>query len=751
MTAIRLLIGGRVQGVGFRPFVYRLAHAHGLCGWVRNGAGVVEIEARGLASALKTFTEAVIAQSPAIAHPRLLELSDLADGCVTHEDFRILASCPGATPRNHLPPDYAICPNCLAELESPLDRRYRYPFINCTECGPRYSLITSLPYDRSNTTLSAFPMCPDCQREYQDPSNRRFHAEPIVCAVCGPQLRFIASGEYFDNTGPALAAAVSALHRGAIIAIKGVGGYHLICDARNESAIKRLRTRKPRPDKPLAVLFGEDLSDLYKNTKPSHEHALQLRSPARPIVLVPLRNDHVLAPSIAPYLSEIGAMLPYSPLHHLLSEDFGGPLVATSANSTGQPVFTDEVEAEQQLTGVADGWLHHNRPITHQVDDSVIQVIAGRARNLRIGRGLAPLEIELPWRLARPVLAVGGHIKNTVALAWDNRIAVSPHLGELDSPRALALFENTITDLQHLYGIQAETIICDAHPGYASTQWAKRQALPTNHVWHHHAHASAVVGEHPGPTRWLAFTWDSVGIGPDGTLWGGETLYGSPGCWKRVGHLRPFRLPGGNRASYEPWRSAAALCWEIDLPWPRIEDDMPSHVSILLRKAWDAELNCHVTTAAGRIFDAAAALLGLVRHTSFEGQGPMYLEALAKGNAEAIPLPLSLDSTGLWITDWAPLIPMLCDVRDRSAAERAASFHESLAQAIISQTHAMHHYEVDAIALAGGVFQNRRLTERVLQLLQNDGYTVHFGENIPCSDAGLCFGQIIEYAAPNTD
>lgn len=751
MTAIRLLIGGRVQGVGFRPFVYRLAQAHRLTGWIRNGAGIVEIQARGPASVLKDFAEAIIAQSPTIAHPRLIEYTNLAEGDIVHDDFRILPSCPGTTPRNYLPPDYAVCPDCLAELENPLDRRYRYPFINCTQCGPRYSLITALPYDRPNTTLSGFPMCADCQQEYQDPHNRRFHAEPIACAVCGPQLSFIAPGEYLDGSGPALAAAVSALHRGAIIAIKGIGGYHLVCDARNESAVKRLRTRKPRPDKPLAVLFGEDLSDLYNNTEPDHEHAVQLQSPARPIVLIPLRSDHVLAASIAPCLTDIGAMLPYSPLHHLLCKDFGAPLVTTSANSAGQPVFTEAAEAEQYLTGIADAWLHHNRPITRPVDDSVMQVIAGRARNLRIGRGLAPLELELPWRLEQPILAVGGHIKNTVALAWDNRIVVSPHLGELDSPRALALFEKTITDLQRLYAIEAETIIYDAHPGYASTQWAKGQTLPANRVWHHHAHASAVVGEHPGPTHWLAFTWDSVGLGPDGTLWGGETLYGSPGCWKRVGYLRPFRLPGGNRASYEPWRSAAALCWEIELPWPRIEDDMPSHVAMLLRKAWDVDLNCHTTTAAGRIFDGAAALLGLVRQTSFEGQGPMYLEALAKENAEAVQLPLSLDPNGLWITDWAPLIPMLCDVRHRSAAERAASFHESLAQAIIAQVHAMQHYAVDAIALAGGVFQNRRLTERVLQLLRNDGYTVHLGESIPCNDAGLCFGQIVDYAGQDDE
>ena len=748
-ASIRLVVGGRVQGVGFRPFVYRLAHRHGLSGFVRNGSGVVEIEASGPGEALDAFAAAVVVEAPAIARPQLLERATPAREPDAAQDFRILPSRSGETPRNHVPPDYYTCPDCMAELENPADRRYRYPFINCTQCGPRYTLIRALPYDRPSTTMADFPLCPDCRTEYEDPLNRRFHAEPVACPVCGPKLSFVAAGTRTHGNEAALAAGIAALRAGEVLAVKGVGGYHLLCDARNEDAVVRLRARKPRPHKPLAVLFAENLADLRTAAAPGPVHEEQLRAPERPIVLVPLRRKHGLAPSIAPGLAEVGALLPYSPLHHLLCADFGGPLVATSANLSGEPVLTDNAEAETRLAEIADAWLHHNRPIERPADDSVLRIVAGRARPLRLGRGLAPLELELPGRLQRPVLAVGGHMKNTVALAWEDRVVVSPHLGELDSPRSRELFARTIDDLQRLYGVEAEALLCDAHPDYASSRWAAARQLPLEKVWHHHAHASAVAGEFPESGHWLAFAWDGVGLGPDGTLWGGETLCGAPGWWRRVGRLRTFRLPAGNRAGREPWRSAAALCWETGLEWPREQDGLTHDAALLARKAWESGLNCHVSTAAGRVFDAAASLLGLARQTSFEGQGPMYLEALADASAEAIALPLKRDAEGLWTTDWSPLLPMLRDAR-RNPAQRAACVHESLALAILGQARALReHYTVEAVALCGGVFQNRRLAERVLELLGADGFTARLGERIPCNDAGLSFGQIIEHLGTN--
>ncbi|MEJ2630062.1 MAG: carbamoyltransferase HypF [Acidihalobacter sp.] len=748
MAAVRLLVGGRVQGVGFRPFVYRLAHRHGLNGFVRNGSGVVEIEASGPNEALETFTAAVIAEAPAIARPQLLEHTTRPVGVDDAQNFRILPSSAGDAPRNHVPPDYFTCPDCLAELADPANRRFRYPFINCTQCGPRYTLIRTLPYDRPNTTMGDFPLCPDCLAEYENPLDRRFHAEPVACPVCGPRLGFVAAGRRVDGNDAALAAAVSALRHGAIVAVKGVGGYHLLCDARNEDSVRRLRARKPRPHKPLAVLFAEDMRDLRAAADPAPAHEEHLRSPERPIVLVPLREGHGLAPSVAPGLAEIGALLPYSPLHHLLCADFGAPLIATSANPSGEPVLTDTAEAEARLTDVADAWLHHDRRIERPADDSVLRVITGRARSLRLGRGLAPLELDLPQRLERPVLAVGGHMKNTVALAWENRVVVSPHLGELDSPRSRDLFTRTIDDLQRLYGVTAEILVCDAHPDYAGSRWAAEQGLPLRRVWHHHAHASAVAGEFPGPEHWLAFAWDGVGLGPDGTLWGGETLCGAPGRWQRVGRLRPFRLPGGNRAGREPWRSAAALCWEAGLEWPWKDDEIAPDVASLTRQAWEADLNCHTSTAAGRVFDAVAALLGLARQSSFEGQGPMYLEALADdAPADALELPLAYDEDGLWTTDWAPLLEMLRDAH-HCPARRAACVHESLALAMLWQARALRErYVIEAIALCGGVFQNRRLAERTLELLTADGFAVHLGEKIPSNDAGLSFGQVIEHLA----
>lgn len=741
--ALRLTISGRVQGVGFRPYVYRLAHDFDLRGWVRNETGTVEIWVEGALAALESFEQALLQQAPPLARPRLASRSSAEPQAF--ETFKILPSREDAPARIHVPPDYFACDDCLRELYDPTNRRYRHPFLICTQCGPRYTLIGVLPYDRHNTTMADFAMCPECRREYENPLDRRFHAEPIACPACGPRLRFTAPGSSTDRDNKtALTHAVAALRAGKIIAVKGIGGYHLMCDARNDIAIARLRAKKPRPHKPLAVMFpargADGLETIRAVAELTPEHEQWLRDPVRPIVLVNKKVHAPLSQRIAPGLREVGIMLPYSPLHHLLLEEFGGPLVATSGNISGEPVLTQNDDVSQRLSHVAEAFLHHDRPIQRPADDPVYRVIASFARPLRHGRGSAPLELTLPFTLNKPVLAVGGHMKNTVALAWDNRVIVSPHIGDLDAPRSLSVFEQVITDLQNLYDVRAQAIVCDAHPVYVSSRWARRTGLPVTPVLHHYAHASALAGEHGDVKNWLVFAWDGVGYGADGTLWGGETLLGSPGHWQRAGSLRPFYLPGGEKAGREPWRSALSLCWEAGLEWKQCPED-----PMLAHHAWRRRLNCPQTTSAGRLFDAAAALTGLHYRSSYEGQGPMLLEAACTGDgAQAIPLPMTKNRQGFWETDWAPLLPFLMNSK-LTVTERADGFHASLAQAMVAQANALReeHGEL-AVGLTGGVFQNRVLTERALAALRENGFDVRLMHQVPCNDGGISYGQIIE-------
>ena len=825
-----ITLRGRVQGVGFRPFVYRTALAHGITGWVRNVNGAVEIHAEGAPDDLDAFTHALLRDAPPLSAPGPLAIAPRApEGGA---GFVIRDSEVADEADIHLPADGFVCADCLAELHDPANRRHRYPFINCTQCGPRYTLITALPYDRPNTAMRDFALCADCRTEYENPLDRRFHAEPIACPVCGPHLGFSLShlkvegrregespeqnnhartdsplsptplpggargtvgdvllpqsthaiatapqplshhalspseGEGWGEseapaqsnhlrTAPplsptrlpggargysddetALAAAVAALRTGKILAVKGVGGYHLMCDARNDAAIATLRARKPRPAKPLAVMFS-DLAALQHEaaTTPATEHLLV--SPERPIVLLPRRPDGTLSAHIAPGLGEIGCLLPYSPLHALLLADFGAPLVATSGNLSGEPVLTDNAEAQTRLAHLADAFLHHDRPIVRPADDPVYRPIAGVPRPLRLGRGSAPLELDLPEALGEPVLALGSHMKNTVCLAWDRRAVLSPHIGELDTARSLDTLAQVADDLQRLYLVRATRLLVDRHPGYGYRRYARDSGLPVFEAWHHRAHASALAWEFPHEKDWIVFTWDGTGLGEDGSIWGGEALVGAPGRWRRAASLRPFRLPGGDRAGREPWRAAAALLWETNAPAP--------FAPAALHTAWQRGLNAPGSSAVGRLFDAAAALTGVCSHASFEGEGPMRLETLVDTAAEAIPLPLARDAAGVWRSDWAPLLPMLIDPA-RPLAERAACFHHSLAQALVDQAiHLREETGLDNVGLTGGVFQNRILAEAALARLAAAGFAVHLPARIPVNDAGLSFGQVIEF------
>jgi hydrogenase maturation protein HypF len=744
-SARRIVLSGYVQGVGFRPFVYRLAQRHGLTGQVQNRLGQVVIVAAGADDQLARFEAELVSAAPPLARPHIDESCQIE--APPAAVFSIAESSADAAARVFVPPDYFMCEDCRRELHDPADRRFRYPFINCTQCGPRYTLIEALPYDRSNTSMAGFALCDDCLREYRDPGDRRFHAEPVACPACGPQLRYASGiGEPRASAADALAATLKRLNCGGIVAIKGIGGYHLMCDARDEAAVAALRQRKHRPDKPLAVMFpiaGQDgLDAVRRYAEPARIEAELLLSPARPIVLVNKSPHRALARNVAPGLREIGVFLPYSPLHQLLLESFGAPLVATSANISGEPVLTDGDEVERRLGKVADAFLHHDRRIVRPADDPVYRRIANRMRPLRIGRGCAPLELTLPWRQREPLLAVGGHMKGTLALSFDDRVVVSPHIGEMDSPRSIAVFEQVAADLQALYNVTAERIVCDAHPGYTTHRWAREQGLPVETVWHHRAHASALAAEFEQDDDWLVFAWDGVGYGEDGTLWGGEAFLGRAGLWRRAASFRPFRLPGGERAGREPWRSAAALFWTAGHAWHESPDRQG-----LAEKAWHERLNCPETSAVGRLFDAAAALVCHCHVTSFEAQGPMLLEALVTGPGDALRLPLTRDEDGVWRSNWEPLLYQLAD-GTRSARVRAEAFHTSMARALLDQALRLRDESgAECVGLTGGVFQNRALAEQARALLEADGFRVFLPRALPCNDAGLAFGQAAEFAA----
>ncbi len=732
-----LQVSGKVQGVGFRPFVYRLAVREGIRGWVCNTNGRVEILARGSTGALQRFRKALVEEAPDIARPRLEPVepvdADIPPG------FRIRRSRSAGKADIHLPVDYHLCDDCLGELLDPGDRRYRYPFINCTQCGPRYTIIRELPYDRLATSMAGFTLCRQCEAEYRDPLSRRFHAEPIACPRCGPQLAFD------DFRGdPALEAAVEALCRGRILAVKGIGGYHLLCDAADEKAVERLRRNKPRPHKPLAVLFPAPADDplffVRRAAVPTAGEKRLLLSPARPIVLCRKAGNSGLAEQIAPGLHEIGVMLPYSPLHYLLLEAFGGALVATSGNISGEPVITEGEMAENRLAGVADAFLHHDRPIVRPADDSLYRTIGGRPRLLRHGRGVAPLELALPFELPHPVMALGGQMKNTVALGWGRRMVISPHIGDMGTLRSETVFAQLVGDLQQLYKVKVKAFLCDAHPGYFTHRWAAARGLTVTQVLHHYAHASSLFLEGASDEAQLVFTWDGVGYGKKGVLWGGEAFVGAPGRWRHYASFRPFRLPGGEKAGREPWRSAAALCWELGLPFER-------NGSGLLHHAWQRGLNSPATTAVGRLFDAAASLLGVCDSASFEGQGPMWLEALAEGgDARGVVLPMARDAEGILRLDWSPLLELLLD-EEPDRRERAAAFHATLARAIAQvATQARDELGIGKAGLSGGVFQNRLLTEQATRELEALGLE-HLSppEGITVNDGSLSAGQILEY------
>ncbi|MBT4839022.1 MAG: carbamoyltransferase HypF, partial [Methylococcales bacterium] len=584
-----------------------------------------------------------------------------------------------------------------------------------------------------------------CQAEYSNPLDRRFHAQPIACADCGPTINFVLNdGSQHCKGENALIKAVDALKSGQIIAVKGIGGYHICCDATNDYAVLELRRRKKRSDKPLAVLFpslGDDevecLNDFVNLTIAQQ---ILVQHPQRPIVIMdqPVKG---LSQYITPTLQGVGAMLPYSPLHYLLLDQLKLPIVATSANISGEPVMTDNDEVEQRLSGIVDGFLHHNRPIHRPADDSVYRIVNHKAYPIRLGRGISPLELRLPFQFEQPCLAVGAFTKNTIALGWDDRMVVSPHIGDLESLKSQDVFEKVIDDLQSLYRVQPEIVLCDAHLSYPNSRWAKKQGISVNTIFHHFAHASALYGEHRHQGDLIVFAWDGVGLGVDGTLWGGETLVGQPATWQHTGQLRQFKLPGNDKVARQPWRSAVSIGWELDL------DVMPMTAEIsLLKQAWVKNINSPVTSAVGRLFDAASCLIGLGDNVSFEGQGPMQLESICQQGSQWIDLPIT-HTQDIEEIDWAPLVDMLLD-DSKSQEYRSMMFHNSLVRSLLALAIRMRErFGISDVGLTGGVFQNKRLVENAVELLKINGFNVLLASKIPCNDAGISFGQLMEWGA----
>jgi len=753
---LRIAAGGAVQGVGFRPFVYRLAEELGIAGWCQNTPHGVYIEAEGERAIVEQFRMRLEREPPPRAAIHTLEVSWLDP--IGFGGFEIRPSAIDGRATAEVMPDLAMCADCRRELLDPRDRRYRYPFINCTNCGPRFSIIEALPYDRSRTSMRRFPMCEACQREYDDPANRRFHAEPNACPVCGPHVAlWNSAGEEAATNGEALQQAVAALTAGGIVAVKGLGGFHLFVDAANENAVARLRARKHREEKPFALMYP-DMAAVSRDARLSADEMRLLASVESPIVLVDRREENDgIARSVAPASRSLGVMLPYTPLHHLILDDFGRPLVATSGNRTDEPICTDEQDALERLRDIADLWLVHDRAIVRHVDDSIVRFIAGREMVLRRARGFVPM----PIRLSDPapaVVGVGAHLKNTVAITTGAGLVVSQHIGDLESEEASAAFREVLGSLEGLYGVRPDAVVVDQHPDYLSTLYGRALGLPVTAVQHHYAHVAACMAENDLRGSALGVAWDGSGYGPDGTVWGGEFLAVTDTTWSRLACLRPFRLPGGERAVREPRRSAiglvAALGGADAVEDLRQDDGFGRSEVDLLVQMTTRGVNAPVTTSAGRLFDAVASLVGLRHTASFEGQAAMELEsAVAPGEDGSYPFeigpPTDGQRMGTWqpprlVVDWALLVrALLEDVRHATPAETvAARFHNTLAEVIVAIA------EIAAeprVILTGGCFQNRYLTERAIARLREVGFRPYWHQRLPPNDGGISAGQVAAF------
>ncbi|HEX8988961.1 MAG TPA: carbamoyltransferase HypF [Rhodocyclaceae bacterium] len=751
ISARRIRVTGVVQGVGFRPFVWRLARDLALAGWVRNDAEGVEILAEGVPAALDRLAERLRREAPPLA--RVDDIRVSAAHVAGHPDF-IIAESAGGRMGTAIGHDTGVCPACLAQLLDPDDRRWRHAFITCTHCGPRYTVTRRLPYDRPQTSLAPFPLCPDCAREYADPADRRFHAETTCCPQCGPQLQLLdAAGARID--GDAVASALRLLREGGILAVKGLGGFHLACDARNAEAVARLRERKAREEKPFAVMAA-NLAAAALLTEFGAEERAQLEAPERPVVLLRKRPgaDAALA-GVAPGLAWLGIMLPYTPVQWLLFHEAAGRpagtgwlaepqellLVMTSANPGGEPLVTGNDEARRRLEAIADGYLLHDRDIVVRCDDSVVRRSAEGFQAIRRARGYTPRAIRLK-RAGPSVLALGGWFKNTICITRGDEAFVSQHVGDLDNAATCGFLEETVEHLLHILDVEPAAITHDLHPDFHSTRLAARlaaeRAVPLVGVQHHHAHIAAVLAEHGIEDAALGLALDGVGLGTDGGAWGGELLRVAGADCRRVGHLPALPLPGGDRAAREPWRMAASALHLLGRGGEIARRFNDQAGAATVAQMLSQRINCPSTSSAGRWFDAAAGLLG-VRHTmAFEGQAAMLLEGLAAAHGEAAPLAIARLPDGT--PDLLPLLAAMAEARDVGLA--AAQFHATLATLLVEwMIETAGREKIHTVALGGGCLLNRILAARLREGLQAAGLEVLEARELPPNDGGLALGQ----------
>jgi hydrogenase maturation protein HypF len=742
-------VRGAVQGVGFRPFVYRLAKELELTGWVSNSSQGVSLEVEGPLAALDKFQQRLRSELPPRSfiqsyESRILDPAGFAA-------FEIRLSDDRGEKSAVVLPDIAVCADCAREVLDPGDRRYLYPFTNCTNCGPRYSIIESLPYDRPNTSMKKFRMCPECEAEYGDPENRRFHAQPNACPKCGPKVAlWDGEGKVLGEKGKALKAAARALLAGKIVAVKGLGGFHLMADARSDEAVRRLRHRKHREEKPLALMV-RGVKSVKRICTVSKQELAALKSAEAPIVILKKRpGSEEISELVAPGNPNLGVMLPYTPLHSLILRRCRVPLVATSGNLSDEPICIDEHEALSRLRDIADLFLVHDRPIVRHVDDSIVRMMAGRETVLRRARGFAPLPVLADEGLPA-MIAVGAHLKSSVA--GSNRetgAVVSQHIGDLDTEPARNAFSEAVEDLEDLYGIEPSFIACDSHPDYFSTSFAVSRGLPVRPIQHHYAHVLSCMAENELKGAVTGVAWDGTGYGTDGTIWGGEFLAVGEDGFERFAHLRQFKLPGGDTAVREPRRSALGVLYEIfgesafDLSDLETLKAFPSEEVTVVGKMLSKKINSPVTSSAGRLFDAVASIIGKRQFLRFEGQAAMDLEFLTDGifSDEAYPHGVPEKKTnGPAIVDWEPLIRGV--IRDRQVDAPlsliAVRFHNTLVEMIVEVAKLAGE---ERVALSGGCFQNKYLLERAVSRLEEEGFKAYRHQRVPPNDGGISLGQI---------
>ena len=749
LRRVRARVDGTVQGVGYRPFVFRLADELGIAGWVLNDERGVLVEAEGPREAVEAFVARLRADAPPLAEVRGVEAADVP--VVGEPGFEIVASARGGVATAPVTPDSATCADCLAELGDPGDRRYRYPFLNCTNCGPRFTIVRGIPYDRPLTTMAGFEMCAACRAEYEDPLDRRFHAQPNACPVCGPQLRLLErDGSAVERADDALRAAARDLLEGRILAVKGLGGYHLACRADSEDAVGALRARKHREDRPFALLVADvDAARRLVSLGPAEEALLTARE--RPIVLARRLPDAAVASSVAPRAPDLGIMLPYTPLHELLARDAAIPLVLTSGNLSDEPIAFDDGDALERLRAIADRFLVHDRPIATRTDDSVVRVVRERPLLLRRSRGYVPASIDLPVATPQHLLGAGAEQKNAFCVAKDARAWPSHHIGDIKNYETLRSLEDGVAHFERLFEVAPRVVAHDLHPDYLSTRYAlAREGVRLVAVQHHHAHLAATLAEHGETGPAVGAIFDGTGLGTDGTIWGGEILAGDLDRFARAARLRPVALPGGERAIREPWRMACAWLTELGAPPPAtLADVEPRRWNAVARMASHA-VGSPPTSSMGRLFDAVAALCGVRLEVSYEGQAAVELEALADP-AGAAAYPLELESRGATLElDPRPTIRAVLDdvAAGVPVAAIAARFHAGVARAtaavlvLVAQRNGL-----DLVVLSGGVFQNRLLLELTADALDGAGPRVLVPERLPPNDGQIAFGQVAVAAA----